>query len=1082
MNRHRQYIGIFLAILVFLVVGCQKSDVFDTSDPQTNQLRFSASIGEAQTATRARESTNDVLKVASAQGVKPPHIVIETYKGTPGNSLEKYFSDELGYISNGNYWDVNSGNIRFLPVGGMSLYAYFATDFADRGELTNITYHEPTSPSAYPSLTYTVENNDALHQVDLIAAKIENTKDPNLNIHFRHILSQINFGVKGINRHKITIKNIRIKNITGKGRFDYNSWLWTPDATTIHEYPYYFPDRNESGGTGSNYTTQGTSDDSKNSYIFGDGGKFGPGSDNTCFYAQIEPSQSGYKTVQDGSSVLHNSLMLIPQDIKKNPNATVTFDYEIKVDGVVIRSAVDCEIRLDEYYDWKPNLRYVYLFQFDDPSEKITFDVAIQPWDWWDGENGTGIKNGTIQEPTQATLNSIGDGEILYLTGILERNLTWNWSIAAKYNFANLNTLTLNFTGVETNGFDINIVNIPGFTITNDAIHNIRTLKRDTYIFVEPTPNQLNALKNTGNITLYGSLEAEQRWDWSDINFTSLTPTNTFTINFSGVIFSSGQSLVLTLPAGMAASGVGISGSNPYTVSAPAVVTVKDSRTRAIIEPTKEILNVISNGAALEVNGGHVADAGMTWDWSGAEYTFVNLDQLESFAVKFNDVTFPLGKSINLKLPTGFRAYTNSNDKQNPYNITKNETVTIRNNRMIYPTEEQVNAQSNGSVITLAGEKATGGEDLDWSSDVYSFPYLTPQALFNVDATNVDFFNPITLKLPYYFVLSVDGATVTNPYTLSAQKTVVVRNDKIRKPSDVQINNMENSNVFTINGGQLFGDDTWDWSGLEFKSLGGGGNRFTLMMSGVSLNSYALSIKLPDNYMATGNVTLIGANTYKINSGDGNVLIVTLTPTTTELNAVINGGNLAVNGNGVTLQQGATWDFTAASFSMLGGLNNSFTLTVSNIIFNSKTITMKLPAGLVASGANVSGGGNTYTISNNTTITIKDTSTPLSSLPITDAGYYDLRTAFGALTSGQTLILSGVLNNKLHMYAATPTFATDQSVSIDLTRLQFSDLEIWSYGIFGGYTITASPNTISWGDMTYSIVLSGPCVLTFTKK
>lgn len=384
MKRCRQYIWMVTTFAILLAVSCHPTEVIETKEK--DKLQFNPTLGQAQTVdTRAGESDNSILQGASASGAIAPHIVIDTYTGTPGKDLTKYFSDELGYFENGSYWDVNSGKPRFLPLGGMSLYAYYATKFTGKGDLAGVKYIPPTLGTEYPKLDFTVAPNDAA-QVDLIAAKVEKITSPSVAIPFRHILSQINFGVKGIDQHRIKISNIRINNVKESGSFDYNTWLWTVDPATTN-YPYYFPDRNEgdiNSGLGDKYTTSGALDDSKNSYLFGDGGKFGPGKDEKYLYAQPVP---GYATKEATINPLHNSLMLLPQQITNSPDVTVTFDFEIELDGVIVRSGIDNTVRLDAYQDWLPNLRYIYIFKFDE-TEKITFDVIVEPWVNYNGTDG----------------------------------------------------------------------------------------------------------------------------------------------------------------------------------------------------------------------------------------------------------------------------------------------------------------------------------------------------------------------------------------------------------------------------------------------------------------------------------------------------------------------------------------------------------------------------------------------------------------------------------------------------------------------------------------------------------------------
>lgn len=440
MKRCKQYIGMVGVVAMLLAMGCQQGEVIDRNEPadNTGQLKFSPSIGEAQTATRAAESDNSVLQAASAAGTTSTHIPFHTYTGTPGTSLTHYFADSLYYSADQNTWD--SGNVHFLPSGGMHLYAYFATDTAGKGDITQKMYTAPANGSpGYPKLDFTVPT-DAARQVDLIAAKVEGITSPDILVPFRHILSQINFGVKGLDGYQIMVKNITLNKVADTGTFDYGTWKWTPDPkATSHTYSYYFPDRSttesSNDASGANYLTQGTPDDSQNTYIFGDGGKFGPdgsGGDATSsfLYAQVAPSASAYATKDKTPAPLRNSLMLMPQAIKANATATVTFDYEIRYKNQIVRQGSNNTVRLDTYYDWEPNLRYVYIFKFDDP-QGVTFDVLIEPWETYNGGDGIvgtdELSSATIFEKyVQPRVN--GEKDTVPL-GTLISDFTCDWSL-----------------------------------------------------------------------------------------------------------------------------------------------------------------------------------------------------------------------------------------------------------------------------------------------------------------------------------------------------------------------------------------------------------------------------------------------------------------------------------------------------------------------------------------------------------------------------------------------------------------------------------------------------------------------------
>lgn len=431
MKRYKNYILVVAGIAMLLVVGCHRDELIDDDK---EELRFSPTLGLAQTAdSRVGELDNNVLHEASAAGAASPHIKIDTYTGKPGSSLNGYFADELGYFSAISSWDLNSNTKRFLPNGGMNLYAYFATNSIGKGDLTGITYTS-AKDAQYPKLAFNVAKDEST-QTDLIAAKVEGITNSSIHIPLRHILSQINFGVKGLNYNQIVVKNIQIKSVKGSGVFDYNTLKWVPNAS-ISNYSYHFPDRTAGqGGLGDKYQTQGTDDDSKNSYIFGDGGKFGPGKDATFLYAQ---KTLGYATQENTLTSLNNSLMLLPQPITKNSDATVTFDYEITNQGTVIRSGLNSTIKLNAYYDWEPNMRYVYIFKFDDPG-KITFDVLIEPWIESTGNIETDELNGVTLFENNVRAMKSGDSYSVPL-GALSSDFICDWS---------LYTLDNSFTAVD---------------------------------------------------------------------------------------------------------------------------------------------------------------------------------------------------------------------------------------------------------------------------------------------------------------------------------------------------------------------------------------------------------------------------------------------------------------------------------------------------------------------------------------------------------------------------------------------------------------------------------------------------------
>lgn len=523
---------------MFLAVSCAREDVIESNDPSTGRLQFSPNLEQAQTVTRAGESDNDVLRIASAAGMTGSHIVIDTYTGTPGTSLKPYFSDKLGYFETGNYWDINSGIIRFLPEGGMNLYAHYATKYPDKGDLTNVIYTKAAAQTAYPKLTFTVAAQGA-SQVDLIAAKVENITHSEVSIPLRHILSQINFGVKGIDQHQITVKNIRINGVKNTGSFDYNTWQWSDNKGSTN-YSYYFPDRKEGeagSGIGTNYQTLGVENDSQNNYLFGDGGKFGPGKEDTFLYAQPAPATSAYATQENTTTSLHNSLMLLPQQITQNADAIVTFDYEMKHNGHTVQQGTNSTVQLNVYQDWQPNMRYAYLFKFDDPAQ-ITFDVLIEPWYNYDGDDGIvdseELTATTLFEKYVRPLKA--NDKYIVPIGTLTSDFICDWSLYTVDNsFAKDQQFTLSFEDNVpfTNGKSIIITPPFGFRASTSKLRAKGDVIFTAIHSYFPTAAALNAaLSNSGEV---GNHEFSVRDEvkLGDINFLgSATAESSLTLHY----------------------------------------------------------------------------------------------------------------------------------------------------------------------------------------------------------------------------------------------------------------------------------------------------------------------------------------------------------------------------------------------------------------------------------------------------------------------------------------------------------------------------------------------------------------------
>lgn len=946
---------ICMTVLQWIIAGCTNQEPTDRL-PDTDALSFSLMLSDPQTATRALESKNSTLQNAAKKSEqKAVPIPIYTYTKPTDGSFATYFTDGLVYAA--PQWEITSGAIRFIPTNGMYLFSYYGTEIGDKGDLEHITFIPP-SGSTYPKLSYEVyhQKRDLPLQIDLIACKLENYRNNHVKLPFRHILSQINFGVQGMSEYQISVFNIRINNVFKKGTFDYETWNWTPSSdlnNDIKSFDYYFPDWKddfyqnigEKHKRGENYITAGGTDDGNNIYIFGDGGNFAPDASGTAhWYAQLSGTD-GYKQRDQSSKDISNSLMLLPQKIRQNLSASVTFDYVLKKNDVVVKQESGREIQLSQFgIDWEPNMRYVYLFQFDLPTDHITFDITLTPWENWDATDtnpGNGLKNGTIQEPTPATLNAIGDGEIIYLNGILERNLNWDWSTETKYLFSNVNFLDLDFAGVSMGVHEVAVTVPEGFTVTSSPASDMnRRLKivRDSKQLFMPTDKQISLLTDQQTHKLYGSLTESISWDWRYKSLASLGDGMSCTLDFTAVDFN-GYTLTLILPVGYTVT--------PSSVNSNTSITIKNEKTYPVEEPVPFLLAVMSQGGEIDVKGGTVSSA-TTWNWS-AENVFPNLSPQQSFKLDFAGVYFG-GNPIALNLPKGFRASGSdsgsnisiADEANSKYNIISNGGVTIKNNRIEYPSAITMNGVYNGASVALVGEKISSDPDvIDWTTGGITFPNLFRQNSFTLDLSGVEYISSknIKVKMPEQFEITAGSYTGTNPYIFAVSEKITIKNNPMTKPTNEQLNAMTNGGQISLNEGKLVNNETWDWGYVPFSNFNGSdtgnGGSFTVDLSTVNFNSKKLTL------------LLAGFDVTKV-SGTGNVSYVFDST---------NGPSYTIDGPGVYRITDKSYTMTAANATKLCTLGNNGIIAFSGYDFNNSIngdVTFTLP---VATNLNITSSG-----------------------------------------------------------------------------------------------------------------------------
>ena len=589
------------AACAFLATSCSKNDLIDSLDQNEGKLSFNTALGKQ---TRAAELMNNSLQTSANSATNG--IALYTYQETAAAGVySTWFNDNL-YYSSGN-WTIAS--TRFRNTAATKYVTYFPkANVAPVGT----TFADATFAAAdkTPQFKYTIQA--VASQEDLVAGITSvDANKTDIVVGMRHVLSQVNFGVKGYKGAQISISNIVVNNVFNSATYTYKQadayplGTWsafgtgaTADAATA-KYEYQ-----KRGGAvpvdKANVESVVTGD----VYIFGDGGNYGPGKTAGTWYpvgtsdAWIEGSNAALPTAG-----MSNSLMLMPQDFtatnQNNKDAYVTFNYTIvDVAGALVADNEVGQFKLDftasnaSAYasQWQQNLRYVYIIDFTEflNDNKLAFKVDVQtyPWENYDWNNvpggGTGIVGvPVIGQATETQVNALVNANVLYSATCSTTTPTtdvqlitseiWHWDV---YAFSGLTiggqSFNISFSKVIFNGKTITI-NVPNNfviykggteansqTVTVSAATDVVTIKKKP-ILGEAVIAVVNGLANTdvlyaatsnttaGTANVY--MLADQTWNWITYTFDGLTAADeSFTIDFSKIVFD-GKKITINVGA-----------------------------------------------------------------------------------------------------------------------------------------------------------------------------------------------------------------------------------------------------------------------------------------------------------------------------------------------------------------------------------------------------------------------------------------------------------------------------------------------------------------------------------------------------
>lgn len=472
-----------LASSVLILSSCNKNEAIDNVN-NDRTLKFSPVTGMQ---TKASEITNPTLKTG-ATDLNPMVISAFQYKSS---AWATWFADELSYDNTNSVWKIAS--TRFQNANDTKFITYWPATGVTQ---SSTTFTTSDFTSTYPKFAYIV-NATTDKQLDLIGGVTDvAAKNTDVVIKTRHLLSQVNFGVRAYEGAKITIKDIKIMQVSRQADFTYKDADAAPlgswgNHSSLVDYTYLF-------GVGNTFTTShvATEINTGDTYIFGDGGKWGPGTGATTYYVLADGSAKKEADLTENNK-LGNSAMLLPQKFDAGASQ-VTFKYSITdADDAPVVAETEGSFDLNfgnganALYgsQWLQNYRYVYIIDFTDmlDDNKLTFTVDVETESWENYNNTDPDDDGIVDiqvigSTARPIMDALADGGVFYfaknsatqtdddLNVQVINNSEWDWT---GYTFKKLTSgqsVSLDFIGVAFNGHTITL-DLPadGFTYSTDG-------------------------------------------------------------------------------------------------------------------------------------------------------------------------------------------------------------------------------------------------------------------------------------------------------------------------------------------------------------------------------------------------------------------------------------------------------------------------------------------------------------------------------------------------------------------------------------------------------------------------------------
>lgn len=314
---------LFAAVAALAITSCSQNEEFENPN-QKAEINFSTIVSKA---TRASELTTDGLKEYKVFAYNTGTDVMSADVSLDGKEFMN------GVLLK---WDDTNKNWGMDPAGPYYWPLDEKIQFFAYSPVSGVTYTAPTgSATGYPSFNYTI--GDVASQKDLVVAYANDKTKPEtpntpVELTFKHILTQINFKLKGSDAdYTYTVTEISLSDIQNTGTFTYDE-------------PSKIGDWSSTSGTG------------------------------TYVYAATYSDFTGTAdlTIATGD----NGLMLMPQTLGENAKIKITYSTK-KGDTGYFDGTKEVSLKGET---WKAGDKILYTLSLPSGAEGVTFKSTVGGW------------------------------------------------------------------------------------------------------------------------------------------------------------------------------------------------------------------------------------------------------------------------------------------------------------------------------------------------------------------------------------------------------------------------------------------------------------------------------------------------------------------------------------------------------------------------------------------------------------------------------------------------------------------------------------------------------------------------------